>query len=117
MIRWKTVREDRTSCYSPLGYARKYLVGKTVKAKKGTLGLMCFETHTDAAIFAFVHNLKVIKVRTKSRGKRPKHIAPGGFTLRYKANFDAFYRAPRRSMELRHPPSGTICYQSVEVLT
>jgi hypothetical protein len=81
MIRYKVVTQERRSCggrglrRSMGRFERVYTPGKTVKAEPGSQGLYCFKTKQAANLFIEAmdaHSLRIIRVKPKSRGKRPK---------------------------------------------
>lgn len=124
-------------------YILEYHKGKIVKAIKGTVGIMCFSAKIYAQDFmtdqhrSFMHHLQrlmVIKVRPIGKVKHPRQIS--GFLSPLVIN--DFYKRFKKINEFRpsdkeikdnngrfgssriwicKPPKGTVCYNSVEVLT
>lgn len=122
MIRWKViVSKNRSSCsiIKYCKYQNVYKKGKIVKAKRGTLGIFCFKTKTDA--INFIHGdeeggfFSIIKVEPVGKGKKPKLIASIYPFLGVHVTIDDFYRHPKAIFSQK-PPEGTICYPAVKVL-
>ena len=109
-IRYKVVR-NRTSLFTNGKYLLAYLPGNIVTAPEGTLGIMTFKTRRQAEDFSFKSDAEIIRVRGIGRGKVPAKVCNGTreFAL------DAFYFGGVIGKSA--PPDGTICYQSIEVLS
>lgn len=136
-IRWKVVGKGRKSCIACGELKMTYPKG-VVKAFDGTPGVMVFKTRKQAiewlgeCAFNGNENLKVLKVRTWSRGRRPKMLLNAGSHSLYRVRrylkdlFDGFSRATIESdstvwvdnwhVGLWPVPPGTLCYKEVEVL-
>ena len=107
MIRYKVVRDDRTSCSIKGTYQLKYKKNKTVKAAENSLGIFCFKRKMDAEDFiGMIPDLKIIRVKPIGKGKIPKEI--GIVTM-----ISKFYLGKGITHII---PSGTICYPAVLVL-
>lgn len=124
-------------------YILEYHKGKTVKAIRGTVGIMCFEAEICAQDFMtdqhrsfslHIQRLMIIKVRPIGKAKYPRQIsgvlspvAISDFYKRFKKinEFkpsdeeieDNNIRLGSDRLWIAGPPKGTVCYNSVEVLT
>lgn len=119
MIRWKIVTKNRSSCIltSHCKYRKVYKKGEIVKGGRGTLGIFCFKTKTDAINFenCIVGNYLIIKVKPIGKGKNPKSILSILPYTNINNLMDKFYK--NLDFVLRQkPPVGTICYPAVKVL-
>ena len=118
-IRYKVVNPDRTSIYAYGKYQIKYDKGIVV-APKNSLGMMVFKTRTRANEWASQNisskNFKILKVRGLTRGKSPKIVSicyrPEAIDEFWKYRF--LMKPPNGVHHL--PPTGTICYEMIEVL-
>lgn len=124
-------------------YILEYHKGKTVKAVKGSVGIMCFESKAYAENFVkeqhtsfrkHIQRLIVIKVRPIGKVKHPRLIsgvlspvAINDFYERF-TRIDEFKPSDKEIKDnnnrfgsgrlwITEPPKGTVCYNSVEVLT
>ena len=95
-------------------FFKRYLKGKIVKAKSGSLGLFTFDTKKHAKEFANDSMMiwLILKVKSIGRGRKPKKIS----TIYTEDNLNMFY-ANDTFRFTEKPPPGTICYPAVEVLT
>lgn len=131
MIRYKVVMtEDRSSVFARDRFTLTYEKGKVVEAEKGTLGIMVFDTLSNAKAFQSWCSRNsslttILRVRPMGKGKKPVSISEcvkadsfisfysiakkqGGFPLIGQILRDFHYTIS--------PPMGTICYKAVEVL-
>lgn len=124
-------------------YILEYHKGKIVKAVKGTVGIMCFENEEYAKAFVReqhdsfrqkIERLIVIEVRPIGKVKHPRQISgvlsPIAIHDFYK-KFKTINKSRPSDREIKDnnntfgsarlwisaPPQGTVCYNSVEVLT
>ncbi len=111
MIRWKVVTLDRRSVVAMGKYRTGYNVGDRKKALAGTLGFMTFKRKRDAEDWR-ISDEKIIRVKTFGRGKIPEMIAGLG----YESDIDNYYLGGNPFAGSICPPTGTICYQELEVL-
>lgn len=132
---WK--RPDETNMY-----ILEYHKGRIVKAIKGSVGIMCFEKEMYAKAFVkdqhrsfrHIQRLIIIEVRPIGRVKHPRRISgvltPIAITDFYKRFknisaskpsdteiIDNNNRFGSNRLWISAPPQGTVCYNSVEVLT
>jgi len=114
-IRYKVVYKfSRTSTSAKGSYCIVYHKNTTVKASPNTLGIMVFKRRWQAKQFGESYipgHYIIVRVRTFSRGRIPKRISMS--TVPYSLN--AFY-IKSGDMRSMMPPTGTICYDKVEVL-
>jgi hypothetical protein len=107
-------------------YSIKYLVGKTVSAKKGTLGIFCFDTFLDAYNFksclklCYVTDFMILEVNTIGAEKKFKKIASSGSSR----DITYFYKKIKNKHDMIDKmsshcfiPKETVCYPKVKVLT
>lgn len=120
-IRYKVIKQrSRYSCSingnSP--FAIKYVKGKEIYALPYTLGIMTFETLSNAqawlaSSYYYIETLKIIKVIPIGRGRRVQEIVSPSRLKEFYGNdpslIDEFnkYSAPH----------GTICYPGVYVMS
>ena len=116
MIRWKVTNLSRESVIVPYcRYKRKYKKGLTVHAKSNSLGLMTFKRKKDAIKFAsaLFKNTLILKIQSIGRGRVPKGIS----MFVDERELDHFYSNLPYTHYCPPPPSGTICYKLIKVLT
>lgn len=115
MICYKVVNiSDNKSCYITGSYSREYKVGKTVKARKGTLGIFCFKDIINIIKFCDPSRYKILKVQSIGKAIYPKFLCskPGSEELK------EFYKERSELAEITtQVPDGTICFPSVKVLS
>jgi len=117
---YKIVQSEHRNSFSVVEfnrYCKHYYPNTIVKAVKGTLGVMCFETKEDAKGFInsqcvwVEEELDIIDVRPIGKAHYPKSIC----AQTEEDVLNNFYEG--ESMITMYPPKGTVCYDSVEVLT
>lgn len=126
MTRYKITKSyigQRTSMYAQGIYCKKYKEGSVVNAVPGTLGIMTFNTYSNALQFVRGRpagsRFQIVKVRPIGKGKRIKFVSAG----QHEERIRRFYKNQQLIEDERlipegasPAPKGTICYQSVEVL-
>ena len=118
VIRWKVVDKKRRSyIVSPLSeHSLEYIKGTIVEEKIKGLGIMCFETEEQAKDLGKNNSPEdriIIKVKAIGRGKKVESVArvwKGSMLEKHLFSFN-------NHIDYRMAPTGTICYEKVEVLT
>lgn len=116
-----------------------YSKGKTVRAKKNTVGIMCFKRRHQAeawmngpTLYSEISDFEIIRVQPVGRGKTPKTfsghygthvllllrklIKRFGVEEGYKQLLTGRYDVLDMYVRYMEPPEGTICYPAVKVL-
>lgn len=71
MILYKVVTYHRNSAViKRKGYVRKYTKGTTVRAKKGSLGLICFRARGNANTYSYIFGGRVVEVTPVGKLKK-----------------------------------------------
>ncbi len=106
------------SMRNPNRYCIHYYPNTIVKSIKGTVGIMCFETKGYAKIFIKYQSiwldskLEIIDVRPIGKANYPQIVS----VQTAEGALNNFYKHKLPITMHMHPPKGTICYKSVEVL-
>ena len=116
---YKVTNLYRESVYAGDSFCLTYYQGAIVEALEGTLGVMVFESYANAKEFGDLHKKKpggyyILQVRGIGKPSVPEEIS--GWTTGY--DLKQWYQYPEeRDKSSSAPPPGTVCFQSVEVLT
>lgn len=119
-IVYKVVHSESRNSFGLIRYNRYcmyYPLKAIVKAIKGSVGIMCFETKESAEIFIshqYVwekEELEIIDVRPIGKANYPKSVS----AQTTEGALNNFYED--EAIVTMHPPKGTVCYKSVKVLT
>lgn len=120
VVRWKVVRISPDgipiSCVAKGDkYRKNYIKGEVVRATKGTLGIMTFNTYENARRFMIDAGIcKILKVLPIGKGKVVDCICD----FYSEEWLDKFYENSSDFSYLgtTHVPEGTICYKAVKVI-
>lgn len=116
---YKIIHSNTRRSYSMTEYNRYciiYHVNTIVKAIKGSVGIMCFETKEYAEKFVKIQyiwpsgDVDIIDVHPIGKAKYPKTIS----AQTIEDSLNIFYED--EAILTMSPPEGTVCYNSVEVL-
>ena len=119
MIRYKVTNygQSVTFKYLPKDWILTYKIGTTIKAPKGTPGIFTFDTYFQALNWTYGANaiaspsVRILLVRTKGRGKKPKKL----FNLHHLSHMGNLTKFLGEE-GYWSVPEGTRAYQEVYVL-
>ncbi len=143
MTHFKVVTKDRHSVMAGGTYREHYKAGERKVAKSGTMGFLVFDDYNDAERFHHWYQDEnryggpciIIEVRGIGESSKPEFVSSNtdsvGLDIYYRAHHKAKRAMSTVSVERQReylslvdrriltnlPPTGTVCFNEIEVLT